>query len=113
MNNTSIRVFCGVSCLWIVAWPFLKLLQYDDSESLTAHFRHGLSIETAFVLCFCLPIACGTTRRHSVLCSMAVQWTDFFQRNAPQIYRHAHLKPNPYANDITGMSFSLTKLPLL
>lgn len=41
-ENDFTKVFCIVTCLWIVGWPLKLMLGYDDNSSLTAYYRLGL-----------------------------------------------------------------------
>ena len=38
-ENDVMKVFCVVTCLWIIGWPLKLMLGYDDDTSLTAYYR--------------------------------------------------------------------------
>ena len=61
-NNTCAKVLCVLSCLWIIAWPVKKCLDYEDENSITASY------------------------------SMLMSGSEFYGRNAPSVINHVMQK---------------------
>jgi hypothetical protein len=123
-----VMLLCTLSCLWICAYPAMNMLEYYDHQSLTAHFRHALFscllLVQRTVAAAAAAAAAGFANNvvddndddsarcssaHST-CSMKMPWTEFFQRNAAQMWRHVYLKQGPgHMGNVNGV----TKLPLI
>jgi hypothetical protein len=108
-ENDFVKIFCIVSCLWIVGWPLKLMLGYDDSSSLTAYYRlfkHLFDflcmLRCAFFflsLVISLPQTVQTFRAQITClllsCSMTAPWNEFFYRNSSSIFAAVCMKVCP------------------